>query len=290
MSDPLSNASSDFIPIRGLRYHVRRWGADDAPTLLLVHGWMDVSATFAPVAQRLAARFRVLIPDWRGFGLTQWPQDGYWFADYVADLDALVDHYSPQAPLLLAGHSMGSTAVAHFAGLRPQRVSKLAILDGLALPNGDPGQIVKVYRRWLNAVKTGLSVPSYPSFEVLAARVSKRNPKLGAAHCLEIARAWGQLGDDGLVRLASDPRHLLNMPRSYQQAESDAIWACVEAETLFIDGGASPFAHSLPAGEPERRRQLFRRHRRVVIEDAGHMLHFEAPAALADHLADFFSA
>lgn len=291
MTEPYSDSRSDFIPIRGLRYHVRCWGAADAPILLLAHGWMDVSATFAPVARRLAAAgFRVLAPDWRGFGLSQWPQDGYWFADYVADLDAIVDHYAPGAPILLAGHSMGSTAVAHYAGLRPQRVTKLAVLDGLALPDGDVAQIPKVYRRWLNAVKGQLSAPSYPSFDELATRVHKRNPKLTPAHCLDIAHAWGLQGEDGRVRLASDPKHLLHMPRTYQQAESDVIWSCVEAETLFIDGGASPFAHTLPPGEAERRRGLFRHHRRVVIEQAGHMLHFEAPEALADHLADFFSA
>jgi pimeloyl-ACP methyl ester carboxylesterase len=41
------NASrSEFLDIRGLRYHVRRWGRPGAPKLFLLHGWMDVSASF----------------------------------------------------------------------------------------------------------------------------------------------------------------------------------------------------------------------------------------------------
>lgn len=283
------DSTSDFVTVRDLRYHVRRWGRVDAPMLFLVHGWMDVSATFAPVAERLAERFQVLAPDWRGFGLSEWPQDGYWFADYVADLDALAEHYSPDRPILLAGHSMGSTAAAHFAGLRPERVARLAILDGLALPNGDPAQIVKTYRRWLHAVRHPAEVPSYVSFEELAGRVAKRNPKLASEHCLMIARAWGVQRDDGLVYLAADPKHLLNMPRTYSQAESDLIWSGVTAPTLFVEGGASPFPKLLPAGEPERRRALFRDRCSVTLENAGHMLHFDAPEALADALAAFFA-
>lgn len=285
----MTSSRSDNILVRGLRYHVRRWGPADAPMLFMLHGWMDVSATFEPVAERLAPHLQVLAPDWRGFGETDWPQDGYWFADYIADLDALVDHYSPEQPVRIAGHSMGATAVCHYAGLRPHRVSQLAVLDGLALPDGDPANIVPTYRRWLDAVRTGGSdAPTYRSFDDLAARVQKRHPHLSSERCRFIARCWGRQGTDGRVHLQSDPKHLLNMPRTYLQAESDAIWAQVTAPTLFVDGGASVFRKTLPDGEIARRRALFRDHRAVEIEGVGHMLHFEAPEALADHLLAFF--
>ena len=239
--------------------------------------------------QRLAPRLQVLAPDWRGFGETQWPQDGYWFADYVADLDALVERYSPGQPILLAGHSMGATAVCHFAGLRPERVARLAVLDGLALPDGDPRNILAAYRRWLDAVRSPAHTPSYNSFDELAGRIQKRHPHLHAERCRFIARCWGRQEADGLVRLQADPKHLLNMPRTYLQAESDALWAAITARTLFVDGGASVFRKTLPAEEVARRRALFRDHREVLIDDAGHMLHFEAPEALAARLAEFFA-
>ncbi len=280
---------SEFVSVRGLRYHVRRWGPADAPMLFLCHGWMDVSATFAPVAERLAPRLQVIAPDWRGFGESEWPQDGYWFADYVADLDALAEHYSPDRPILLAGHSMGATAVCHFAGLRAARVAKLAVLDGLALPDGDPKNIVAAYRRWLDAVQSPAETPSYRTFDELAGRVQKRHPHLDAERCRFIARCWGKLEEDGMVRLQADPKHLLNMPRTYLQEESDAIWAGITAETLFVDGGASVFRKTLPAGEFARRRALFRNRREVQIDNAGHMLHFEAPEALATRLLEFFA-
>lgn len=284
------SSRSEFVGIRGLRYHVRRWGAADAPLLLAVHGWMDVSATFDRVARRLLPQFQVLMPDWRGFGHTEWPQDGYWFPDYVADLDALVDHCSPDAPVRLAGHSMGAQVASLYAGLRPSRVAKLAILDGLFLPDSDVRNTPRSYARWLDRLSAPAEAPAYRSFEELAARVRKRNPRLDPDHAAEIARAWAGEGPDGLIRLRCDPKHLLDMPRPYRQDESDAIWAQVGAETLFVDGAESAFARSVPPAEVARRRALFRDHRQATLDGAGHMLHFDAPEALADVLSAFFQA
>jgi len=80
---------SQFVDVRGLSYHVRTWGEAGAPKLFLLHGWMDVSASFQFLVDALAGQWHVLAPDWRGFGPSETPQDGYWFPDYVADLDAL---------------------------------------------------------------------------------------------------------------------------------------------------------------------------------------------------------
>ena len=134
---------SEFVRIRGLRYHVRRWGDPGAPMIFAAHGWLDVSATFDALARQLLPQFQLLMPDWRGFGHSEWPQDGYWFPDYVADLDALVAHYAPSdAPILLAGHSMGAQVVSLYAGLRPERVAKLAILVEVERRELDRGELL----------------------------------------------------------------------------------------------------------------------------------------------------
>src|SRR5689334_13475454 len=129
------NSRSDFVRVRGLRYHIRRWGDDSAPKLFLLHGWLDVSATWQPVAEGLLQRFQLIAPDWRGFGHSEWPQDGYWFPDYVGDFEAIADHYSPKQPLTLVGHSMGGQIGSLYAGLRPERVARLVLLDSLFLPD-----------------------------------------------------------------------------------------------------------------------------------------------------------
>src|ERR1035437_356737 len=104
----MKSSNSEFIDLRGLRIHVRTWGPVDAPPLFMLHGWMDFSATFQFLVDAFSRDWRVIAPDWRGFGESQWQNDSYWFANYLADLEALLDHYSPDEPARLVGHSMGS--------------------------------------------------------------------------------------------------------------------------------------------------------------------------------------
>jgi pimeloyl-ACP methyl ester carboxylesterase len=133
---------SEFITVRGLRYHIRHWGSEGAPKLFMTHGWMDVSASFQFMVDCLQRDWHVIAPDWRGYGLTdRVGADTYWFPDYMGDLDVILDHYSPDEPVNLLGHSMGGNVVSVYAGVRPARIKKLINLEGPtrrpgALPNG----------------------------------------------------------------------------------------------------------------------------------------------------------
>ena len=111
------------------------------PLLVMVHGFMDVGASFQFVVDAMAAAGDgarcVVAPDWRGFGRSEAPgaTDAYWFADYLGDLDALLDALSPDAPVDLLGHSMGGNVAMAYAGVRPGRVRRLVNLEGFGLPH-----------------------------------------------------------------------------------------------------------------------------------------------------------
>src|ERR1044072_6693767 len=94
---------SEFHEIHGLRYHVRTWGTPGAPNMFLLHGWMDVSASFQFLVDAFERDWQVIAADWGGFGLSAWAPAGYWFVDYYADLDALLAHYQPESPVFLVG-------------------------------------------------------------------------------------------------------------------------------------------------------------------------------------------
>ena len=117
---------SEFLDLRGLRYHLRHWGNDDAPKIFMLHGWMDVSASFQFVVDALSREWHVIAPDWRGFGLTECNgTDTYWFADYIGDLDGILDHCASDEQVNLLGHSMGGNIACMYAGIRPARIRKL---------------------------------------------------------------------------------------------------------------------------------------------------------------------
>jgi len=68
---------SEFHAIRGLRHHVRIWGEAAAPRLFLLHGWMDVGASFQFLVDSFVRDWQVIAPDWRGFGLSDWVRESY---------------------------------------------------------------------------------------------------------------------------------------------------------------------------------------------------------------------
>ena len=169
---------SQFVPIRGLRYHVRTWGDPDHRRLLLLHGWMDVSASFQFVVDALAHDWYVIAPDWRGFGLSDWAPDGYWFPDYFADLDALLDVFSPGAAASIVGHSMGGNVAGIYAGVRPGRVARLVLAEGFGLKPTQPSQAPDRFDRWLKEQGRGEGFRAYATLADVAARLRKTNPRL----------------------------------------------------------------------------------------------------------------
>src|SRR5262245_19431359 len=158
-----------FLEIRGLRYHCRCWGDPAARVLELLHGWMDVSASFQFLVDALGAEWRAIAPDWRGYGLTQWSGvDSYWFPDYLADLDALLDHFSPGTPVAVLGHSMGGNVASLYAGIRPERVAKLVNVEGFGLAAVDPAAAPRRYAQWLTEITEPQGFRDYATLEELA--------------------------------------------------------------------------------------------------------------------------
>nr|WP_206370375.1 alpha/beta hydrolase [Solimonas marina] len=271
-----------------MRYHVRRWGDPSRPLLILGHGFLDASATFEDLATELLAHCQIAAPDWRGLGHTEWPADGYWFADYVADLDALVDHYAgASGTVMLAGHSMGAQVVSLYAGLRPERVTRLVVLDGLFVPNMSPQLAPDRYQRWLTQLRRPLRAKTYASYEALAERVRVQHPQLSEARALFVAQGWGADDGRGRVRLLADPRHQLNMPGLFRVDESMAIWRRVTAPTLIVDAAESLGLKTISHEEREARIACFAHREHITIADAGHMLHFDAPRETAAAIAAF---
>ncbi len=163
MYQPQRTARTETVRIRTLDYHVRLWGdaTGGQPPLVLLHGWMDVGASWQFAVDAFSAAFAqgraIIAPDWRGFGHTRAaaPVDHYVFADYFGDLDQLLDHYAGGQAVDLVGHSMGGNVAMLYAGIRPARVRRLVNLEGFGLPATRPGQAASATRSgWTSCAST----------------------------------------------------------------------------------------------------------------------------------------
>ncbi|MCC6608845.1 MAG: alpha/beta hydrolase [Burkholderiales bacterium] len=284
-------SESVFVSIRGLRYHCRCWGVAGSPLLFMLHGWMDVSASFQFLVDALTGNWRVIAPDWRGYGLTdRGRSDCYWFPDYLADLDALLAHFEPERAATLVGHSMGGNVASLYAGARPERVGTLVNLEGFGLAESDPGHAPERFAGWLRELARPRGFRGYASFADLAERMQAANPRLTAERAAFLARHWGEIDEDGKgVRLRADPAHKIVNPVLYRLAETEACWRNIRARVLWVQGAQSDTPHRLGLSEADlaARRACFRSLVLRTLPDAGHMVHHDQPAALARAIEAF---
>ncbi|HSX63435.1 MAG TPA: alpha/beta hydrolase, partial [Pseudoxanthomonas sp.] len=282
-----------------LKYHVQCWespsrACPSAP-LVLLHGWMDVAASFQFMVDALSSDRLVIAPDWRGFGLTETPNtDTYWFADYLADLDALLDELVPGQPVDLVGHSMGGNVAMLYAGVRPERIRRLINLEGFGLPDSRPSQAPKRYAQWLDDLKTPQQLRSYESLDAVAERLRKNNPLLRADRAAWLAVHWSRQDEHGRWVILGDPAHKRANPVLYRKEEVLACWERIAAPVLWVEGDRTDvgkwWGDRYPRSDFEARLAVVPKLERHVLSPAGHMLHHDQPEALAERIEAFLKA
>jgi pimeloyl-ACP methyl ester carboxylesterase len=245
---PLLPSRSEKVDIRGLRYNVRHWGPADAPPVFLLHGWMDCSPTFQFVVDALRESWHVIAPDWRGYGESEWLARAYWFPDYYADLHCLLERYSPDRPAKLVGHSMGANIAGIYAGLRPQRVAQLVMLDFLGLKPDVVDDSPTLLGNWIKTVQRPQRLAVYQDSAALAARLMAANPRLSEARAAFLSWNVARLRRDGLVEMACDPWHRVPSPMVYRIEDTLASWRRIEAPVLLAIADAG---HNLQHDQPE---------------------------------------
>jgi len=287
----LKSSKSVFLKIRGLRYHCRCWGDPGQPKLFLLHGWMDVSASFQYLVDSFEHTWHVIAPDWRGYGLSDWSgSDSYWFPDYFADLDRILASFQPAEPARLVGHSMGGNVAMMYAGIRPERVARLVNMEGFGLVDSRPDDAPKRYARWLTQIEQGARLRDYASFDELAQRLRANNHRLSQERALFLAHQWGMAVNGGRVALRADPGHKLMNPVLYRLEEAKACWRRIAAPVLWLDAGRSENARALRMSPDDRdsRKAYVSRLVQRTIPDAGHMLHHDQPELVARAIEAFF--
>jgi pimeloyl-ACP methyl ester carboxylesterase len=291
-------ARSEFVPLRNLKYHVRVWGQPGGGKvpLVMVHGWMDVAASWQFVVDCFAHDHYVIAPDWRGYGLTESPPaDNYWFPDYLADLDFLLDHYSPDAPVNLVGHSMGGNIAMLYAGSRPERIKRLVNLEGFGMAATQPSQAPRRYAKWMDELKTlhrgERALKAYPSASGVAERLMKTNQRLGRDKAEWLATHWAKPDAQGQWRILGDAAHKIVNAQLYRVDETLEIFKCITAPVLSVhasdDSLTTWWKGKYTLAQYHERLRAVPQVQTAVIEDTGHMLHHDRPSELARLIEQF---
>ncbi len=299
---------SRMVPVRTLDYHVREWGCAQGDAalapLVLLHGWMDVAASYQFVVDAFGEAFmagrRIIAPDWRGFGLSRsaMPADRHDFSDYLGDLDHLLDTLVGDAPVDLVGHSMGGNVAMMYAGVRPQRIRRLVNLEGFGLPATQPVQAPARYAQWLDELRQlragTLALKSYASVQDVARRLMKTNRRLPQDKALWLAHHWAAPNTEGRWEILGDAAHKVISAQLFRVEEILALYAAIAAPVLAVEASDDSLGmwwkSRYTLDEYHERLRRIADCRTAVVRDAGHMLHHDQPAAVAGLIEGFVGA
>lgn len=268
----------------GLTHHVLEWG-EGTRTVVLLHGFLDQAFGFDAIARRLADRgLRVLAPDFRGHGETDWVGPGgyYHFPDYTLDLESWLNAFGVDG-IDLVGHSMGGTVATMYAGIRPKRVRTLTSIEGLGPMESAAEDAPDRFVRWFEGVervrrRTSKPIPSY---EDALERMRVMHPTLPDALGLSLVRKALKPHASGVGHAwRFDPLHQTQSPVPFRLELYRAFLARIEAPTLVLVG-----ENGLRLPDEDARIALIPQVRKVELPGQGHMVHWHAPAEVAELLA-----
>jgi pimeloyl-ACP methyl ester carboxylesterase len=264
-----------------------RFGDPDGPKLLALHGWLDNAASFVPLAASLED-FDVVALDLPGHGASAHRAAGYdyvyvdWLHDVLDALDALGWE---RAHLL--GHSMGATLASTLAAAAPERVAKLALIEGLG-PLGGPAESAGTRLREAVAARRALDARREDAPRVikdidtaLAARL-QATPMREADARLIVERNLQAVAGGWSWR--SDPRLRLPSSTRLPEAAIRAILQAVDAPTLLVAAEPSP-PYFPPSLRAERIACL--RDASLHVLEGGHHVHMERAPEIGALLRDF---
>jgi len=305
MYQPLRPSRSETVRVRTLNYHVRLWGEPrpGTPPLVLLHGWMDVGASYQfavdAFTEAFAAGRTIIAPDWRGFGHSTLPApcDHYQFADYLADLDQLLHHYAGDAPVDLVGHSMGGNVAMMYAGVRPARIRRLVNLEGFGMPATRPAQAPKRYAQWIDEIRKlergEMDLKAYDDLAGVAQRLMKTNRRLTQDKADWLAGHWARPDAQGRWTILGDPAHKITSAQLFRVDEALALYEAITAPVLAVEASDDSLGlwwkGRYGLDEYHQRLTHVRDCRTAVVQDAGHMLHHDQPQAVAGLIEGFLS-
>lgn len=287
----MSEPRDKFVDSQGLPIHCLEWGEPAGEPLVLVHGYLDIAQSWSPfvtaLQKELGKSLWIIAPDCRGHGDSGRVGAGgyYYFPDYVLDLDRVVRALGA-TQFRLIGHSMGGTISFLYAGTFPKRVSRLVLIEGIGPPGMKFSDAPLRMEKWINEMhERGRGhFREYTSVEAGASQLQQTNPRLNAALALDLARAGMKQNDKGKWVWKFDPLHRTAAPQPFYTEQALEFFRRIECPVLIVEGEAS---RQTRRTDKQERYDAIRNHRRMIIDQAGHMVHQDNPVALAEVIATF---
>ncbi len=284
------------ILLNGIRHQVYLWGSPRKPKLFIFHGWLDSAVSFDFLCEYLKKDFYCIGLDLRGYGKSAWSKNklGYFFYEYVADVKALFDYYSPQKPLNILGHSFGGAVSSIFTGTFPDRVQKFINLEGFTFRSNPPELAAEKLKDWISSFDAEPRFRIFKTHAEFAERLRKNNSRLSEERSLFLAKHLVKNVRGG-YQMSADPLHKLAEPYLFNRDILYTFWNNIRAKCLLVTADQTEAnlwmkSKDLMKDLKERMDQFPKSSKRITLKNCGHMMHHEQPEILAELIKDFLKA
>ncbi len=282
----MAEAQELTIKIPGVHLAAKAWGPADGPLVLALHGWLDNAATFDGLAP-LLPNLRLVALDLAGHGRSTHHGPGhlYAFVDMVAEVFFAVEALG-WTKFALLGHSMGASIAALLAGTFPDRVVKLAMLEGLGpLSEAPKDAPLRLQRALLEQRrKGGRPNTTYASRQVVAERLGNAMSQLTERAIATLLDRGLEDTSDGKVKWRADRRHRFASRIRLTEEQVLAFLSRIACPTLFVRA-----SEGFPFASQDYERRVAAIAKLEVVEVPGrHHVHLDYPERVAPHLQRFF--
>lgn len=277
---------AETVRTNGTRLFVRHTG--EGPAVLLMHGWCGSSHSWRKLAPLLVRDHRVIVPDMRGYGRSDKPEDGYSAADGAADMAGLLDAFGVERAHVV-GHDMGAPVALVFAARYAERTLSVAYIDEPLL--GFDTERYTAFTDWNHGGYWQFGLHNTPGMpELLYPGREGAILKLLFSHMVMVQdamtdadvaeHAYGMMQPGGLAGMTGWYRAALETGKQIRDLAERGI---VRAPTIAIrgEGGVAGVADEIRQAVPDATG--------VTIAGSGHLVPEEKPDELERVLREHFA-
>lgn len=275
------------INIPGFSIAYRAWGDPKNPPVIALHGWLDNANSFEPIAKYLEEHYYIIAIDLPGHGLSSHPPPGmhYHFIDGIFTVVQIIIALNlPKVHLL--GHSLGACLASLLAGIAPQYLLSLSLIEALG-PLTKPAESSPI--QLSNYLNTLLSKELGPQKAYKSMENAARARALKGYVSLDIAKLFclrGLMEKDGAYYWRHDKRLLSPSPLQMTECQVLACLKKIQAKTFLLLAN-SGFAFN---DEVVDKRMKAINDLTVKRMDGGHHVHMEQPKIVAELLTNFYNS
>ena len=270
--------------------YIHSKGLQENKNIFFFHATGFNAETYIPFYEKLNQllhhEYSIFALDQRGHGLSRAsakPSDLISWETFFEDARNFVRFFKMSENIVM-GHSMGGTVASIYAAVRPEKVHRLVVAEGLgAIEWGTPDMVTRI-REHLDQIRRPPSPVRVKDVDEATSRLLKRHPSLKKNFAERLAE-HGTIEDDRGVRWSFDPLHMVRGPYPFRESSYLSLLAEIKAPTLVVWGSQSWYPDEI-----RTLRAMTIPNVRVATIDGGHMLPYDAPTVLGQLATEHFSS